>query len=237
MEQSVYDAIRAHAAAAYPHESCGVVLIRKGKQMYRPCVNTSPEPQVQFVISVEDYAAAEDAGTITHIVHSHPNAAATPSEVDRIGCEKSGLPWIIVNWPNGDTHEFAPNGYRAPLVGRSYMHGVLDCYSIVRDYFSVTHGIDIPDFERADEWWLKGQNLYMEGFGSAGFVEVTDGSMEVGDVLFMQIASPVVNHAAVYLGNNQILQHCTGRLSSRDVYGGYWQKCTTKTVRLKALHA
>lgn len=238
MEQSVYDAIRAHAASAYPNESCGVVVVRKGKQVYHPCRNTSSVPGSQFAIAPEDYADAEDTGTITHIVHSHPNAAAVPSEADRIGCEQTGLPWIIINWPNGDLHEFAPSGYVAPLVGRQYIHGILDCYAIIRDYFAVEHQIAIPDYDREDKWWLKGQNLYAENFAAAGFVEITDGGMEVGDVLLMQMAAPVINHAAIYLGNNHILQHCHGRLSSRDVYGGYWQRCTVKTLRLKAfIHA
>jgi cell wall-associated NlpC family hydrolase len=47
----------------------------------------------------------------------------------------------------------------------------------------------------------------------------------------MQVASPVPNHAAVYLGDGLILHHLQGRLSSRDVYGGYWQKVTTHALR------
>jgi cell wall-associated NlpC family hydrolase len=52
-----------------------------------------------------------------------------------------------------------------------------------------------------------------------------------GDCFLMQVASPVPNHAAVYLGDGLILHHLQGRLSSRDVYGGYWQKVTTHVLR------
>jgi hypothetical protein len=54
-----------------------------------------------------------------------------------------------------------------------------------------------------------------------------DDNLKVGDCFLMQVASPVPNHAAVYLGDGLILHHLQGRLSSRDVYGGYWQKVTT----------
>lgn len=77
-------------------------------------------------------------------------------------------------------------------------------------------------------------NLYLDNFGSAGFgvANLTDRTdLKVGDVLLMQVASPVPNHAAVYLGDGLILHHLQGRLSSRDVYGGYWQKVTTHALR------
>ena len=66
-------------------------------------------------------------------------------------------------------------------------------------------GLDLPDFVREDSWWIKGQNLYLENFEKAGFIE-TD-KLEYGVGLLMQINSPVPNHAAVYIGNNQIIQH------------------------------
>mgnify|MGYP003704446663 CR=1 FL=1 len=84
-----------------------------------------------------------------------------------------------------------------------------------------------------------GQNLYLDNFGSAGFEalgSVQSEDMEVGDVLLMQVASPVPNHAAIYLGDGLILHHLQGRLSSRDVYGGYWQKITTHTLRHTLRH-
>jgi cell wall-associated NlpC family hydrolase len=52
----------------------------------------------------------------------------------------------------------------------------------------------------------------------------------------MQVASPVPNHASVYLGDGLILHHLQGRLSSRDVYGGYWQKVSTHALRHPDLH-
>ncbi len=93
------------------------------------------------------------------------------------------------------------------------------------------------DFERDEEGWLKGShaaggNLYLDNFERADFVTLAnDMPMQKHDGLLMQIGAEVPNHAAVYIGDGLILQHCMHRLSSRDIYGGYWQRSTVKVVR------
>jgi len=229
MDDLVYAAIRRHAEQEFPRESCGVVIIRHGRYRYLACRNVATDDS-HFEIHAEDFADASDIGEITAIVHSHPNTPPLPSEADLVGCERSGLPWIIVNWPTGAIHQFAPTGHRAPLVGRPYTHGILDCYALVRDYYKTICGIELLDYDRVDEWWLKGQNLYEENFRANGFEVVTD-AVRLHDIFLMQVFSPVTNHAAVYVGDGMILQHCTNLLSSRDTYGGYWRKVTSKRVR------
>ncbi len=122
----IIEEIRAHAAQEFPKEACGVVIVRKGKQLYVPCTNLAASPSEHFILSPEDYAKAEDEGEIIRIVHSHPNTAPEPSEADRVGCENSGIPWLIVNWPTAKIFEFTPSGFEAPLIGRSFHHGILD---------------------------------------------------------------------------------------------------------------
>ena len=225
--------VRLHAQDDYPRESCGLVVIERGRQVYLRCRNLAQGTE-HFIIDPADYAAAEDRGAVALVVHSHPNLPPTPSQPDMVGCEASGLPWLIVSWPTGAVHQFAPTGYQAPLTGRVFAHGLLDCYSLIRDYYWLTLGIQLPDFPRVDDWWHKGQNLYMEGFESAGFVRV-DGEPRLHDGLLMQMRSPVPNHGAVYVGDGYVLQHLVGRLSSRDVYGGWLQKHHTHTLRHRRL--
>ena len=228
----------AHAAKEFPREACGLLVIQKGREVYCPCRNIGVGTD-QFVIHPEDYVAADRQGEIVGVFHSHPNLPPEPSQADRVACEATGLPWSIVSFPAGQWAQIKPVGYVAPLVGRQWAHGVLDCYALVRDWYVQERGIELPDFERFDEWWKRGMNLYLDNFGTAGF-GVTDQTaqtdLQVGDVLLMQVASPVPNHAAVYLGDGLILQHLQGRLSSRDVYGGYWQKVTTHALRHPDLH-
>jgi len=225
--------VQAHAATEAPWECCGLAVVVKGRLRYRPCLNIAAQAD-QFEIDPEDYAKAEDDGEVVGVCHSHVFVPPEPSQADRVMCEHSGVPWLIVNHPTGAHVTITPTGYEAPLVGRQYSHGVLDCYQIVADHYGRSLGIKLPHFHRTHEWWLNGGNLYLDGFGKAGFVMVGDGThqdIRPHDVLLMQIASPVPNHAAIYLGDNCILQHVAGRLSSRDVYGGYWRKATTHVLR------
>lgn len=222
-----------HARAEYPREACGLLVIRKGREVYARCRNIGVGTD-QFVIHPEDYAAADIQGEIVGVVHSHPGTSPEPSQADRVACEASGLPWHIVGFPSEDWVRIEPTGFVAPLVGREWSHGVLDCYSLVRDWFRSERGVLLPNFARFDDWWKRGENLYLDNFSQVGFEVVNFADLRnllLGDCFLMQVASPVPNHAAVYLGDGLILHHLQGRLSSRDVYGGYWQKVTTHVLR------
>ncbi|ATE60174.1 C40 family peptidase [Thauera sinica] len=227
----------AHADREAPRECCGLAVVRKGRLRYVPCRNVAGD-SAEFEIPPDDWAAAEDKGEIVAVCHSHVLIPPTPSLADRVMCERTGLPWLIVNHPRGTFRVIVPEGYRAPLVGRSYSHGVLDCYTILQDYYRETLGLGLPDVPHADEWWLCGQDLYRQHFEAAGFVQVGDGThrdIREHDGLLMQVASPVPNHGAVVLGDGQILHHPAHRLSSRDVYGGYWREITTHVLRHRSL--
>jgi len=235
--------LHAHALQEYPRECCGLVIVRKGRERYVPCRNVATTPDEHFILSPEDYAAADDEGEVTAIAHSHPDVPARPSQADRVGCEASELPWVIVSVMQGedgpviaDTQVIAPEGFKAPLVGREWAHGVLDCWALCRDWYAEERGAVLPDPVRQDGWWDDGQSdLYGdEAMGAAGFSKISPADLQKGDLILMQIRAKnlVPNHAAIYLGDGLILQHLHGRLSSRDVYGGYWQEVTRSVWRL-----
>lgn len=234
--------IRAHAESEYPKEACGFVAVVKGKERYLPCTNVADDPTRNFVIHNEDHAHAEDIGDIIAVVHSHPEAMVKMSPADRVQCANGDKPWIIVTTrkddngkvESGEMCQYEPDGYKAPLVGRPFVHGVLDCYSLVRDYYAQELGIELPDFERHDNWWNEGQDLYMEHFAEAGCVPIK-GEIKVGDIILMQVRAPKTNHAAVYIGNSTMLHHMYGRLSTREIYGGYYQEITRLIVRHRGM--
>lgn len=246
MNKSTVRAIKAHAEAEYPNEACGLIVKAGRREVYRPCRNMGGKAN-HFVMDPEDYAAAEDEGDVLAIVHSHPDFPARPSEADRVACEASELPWVIVEVREGVAGEVTrtePTGYRAPLIGREFFHGVLDCYTLICDVFQRERGIVLPKFAREDGWWNGEQELYLDNFEKAGFREVTDGSLYPFDVILMQYRSRRVNHAGVYLGDtvlseapglhripNAMLHHTYGKLSERVVYGGYWRDITRMVIR------
>ncbi len=239
MEQSTLHAIQAHAVAEYPRECCGLIVAAAAGEQYIACRNIANTPSEHFILPAEDYAAAEDHGEVLALVHSHPNAPSTPSDADRVICEESGLAWHIVSVGQvtgsepecGDLQTIHPCGYVAPLVGRQFAHGILDCYTLVRDFYALELGVRLSQYDRDDDWWEKGQDLYsMDRLQAEGFEPIT-GELQRGDMILMQIRSTVPNHAGVYLGEGQMLHHLHGRLSERVPYGGMWAERTRYIVR------
>lgn len=240
MEPKTEAAFRQHAVDDFPREACGLIVVVKGKERYLPCRNIAEADSDNFVMEPADFAAAEDLGDIIGVAHSHPSGINVPSECDKVMCSAPNgplVPWHIVAVnAQGDTSDIRtiePSGYVAPLVGRQFAHAVLDCYTLVRDCYQRELGIELPDFHRDEHWWNKGDDLYMQHFRDAGF-EPIKGHVKKWDVIIMQVRSPVANHAGVYIGDDTILHHVYGRLSTREVYGGgYWQEVTRIIVRHK----
>jgi proteasome lid subunit RPN8/RPN11 len=248
MNRLTQNNINNHMISQFPREACGL-LLESGD--YYPCENTA-SGEDHFRISGEEWSKAEDLSPVVGVVHSHPNSTALPSESDRVSCEATEVPWYIysVHMMDGQVsisgeYVLHPSGYQSPLVGRPFEHGTLDCLTIILDYYRREMGIDLGNYPREDGWWDAGKDYYRELLPKAGFVRVPgdpeDVVLQKGDVVLMQIKSPVPNHAGIYLGEKgvpqsqpnlyaapgSILHHLYGFDSKRDVYGGYWLKVTT----------
>lgn len=213
-----------HAKKCGENECCGFVIDNK---IYMPCKNISPTPTEAFEISPDDWIQAETIGEITAIVHSHPNGLPILSEADQIYQQQTAVDWWIVC--DNQIHKFR---YIKPLLGREFEHGKTDCLSIVRDAYMLA-GIDLPNYERADDWWHNGQNLYLDLLPKNGFERVDAENLQEGDIILVCLGSETPNHAAVYIGDQYILHHCPDRLSKRDTYGGFWRNYTHSIWRHK----
>jgi proteasome lid subunit RPN8/RPN11 len=224
----------AHAIECVPRESCGLVVIVRGKERYWPCQNIAVD-DADFRIDSADYLAASQAGSIVGVIHSHPDSFPQPTPADLASCEKWGLPWHIVSphldVPHGRWHSFQPSGFRAPLIGREWVWGIHDCWTLVKDWYS-DHGIVLPDFERPNdpEDFVKAP-LFDSLFPEAGFNEVPRSEAKPGDAVLMSFYSKGLNHVGVLDSNYRLLHHVRGRLSSLDLYGEGLQKATGKIVR------
>ena len=226
------DAALKHAKEQDPKESVGVLIIIKGKEQYYPCNNLSTYSQQCFILDPEDYVKADALGEITAIVHSHPVTPPSPSQADKVSCEQSGLKWHIVN-PKTETWGYCePTGYKPPLIGRQWVWGVTDCWSLVRDYYKEQHNIQLLDYQRPTTPQDFLDNPLFEQYAErTGFRELNkDEKLQKGDVLLMSILHPTLNHVAIFLGDD-ILHHLADRLSTREPYNEWLLKCTGKRYR------
>lgn len=120
----------------------------------------------------------------------------------------------------------------SPYLGRQFVHGIDDCYTLFRDFYAREFGIELTNYARPDNWWNEGGNLYMDNFKKEGFYIVDETEeKKFGDVFLIAFCAKVACHAAVYIGDNKILHHVTNRLSSVDKYSGCWRNWTLARIR------
>ena len=219
IEQTILD----HAKQCEPQEACGLILSdpMMGERFYYPCQNIATDPLNFFEITPEEQIEAEKLGWIEAIVHSHPNGEPVLSLADRQMFAHTDCDWLLVC--DGKLQRFPKI---PPLIGRDFKHGKTDCYTLFKDFYFLA-GLDMDEFNRSDEWWHNGQNLYLDSLEGQGFKRLdSQQTLQIGDVILMQVGANVPNHAGIYLGSQMVLHHSPKRLSKRDLYDGYWLKHT-----------
>lgn len=235
----VIEEFTAVARREYPREACGLVAVFRGRARLVICQNRAREPDNDFLISPQDYVDAELQGDVVGVIHSHPGASAAPSGMDQASHAASGLTWWIVGLSGPDDPApdvvTMPAADALPLIGRQFVHGAVDCFTLIADWYWRERGVRLPDIERPDDWWHKGMNLYVDSYSAAGFVALPDGAGTLpGDIMVMNIGSSVANHGAILINDNVILHHLHGRLSCQEVYTGYYRDRTRLKLRYAA---
>jgi proteasome lid subunit RPN8/RPN11 len=225
---------QAHARREYPKESCGLIVSGR----YVPCDNVAADPLSDFVIAPEQYLAAKRLGAIEAVVHSHPNGQIYPSELDMQQQIATNVPWIIL--PLGEAAVIEPVAFgdpleRAPILGRPFVWGVFDCYSLIRDQYQLQYGINLPPVPRADDWVDRGLDLYKDHLKTSGFREISMNEARPGDGFLMRwLGSNQLNHAGLLIENDQIIHHLPNRLSRREP-AGIWARGADMWVRHEVL--
>lgn len=237
----------AHARAEYPKESCGFAA---GGQ-YLPCENKAEDPKANFEINDPRYDAAVVGKTLAFVIHSHPDGPMFPSNHDMQQQIATGVPWVILMLNDKGVSNYVAWGDalpQVPLVGRPFVHGVFDCYSVVRDTFGLGKDelakqgitwplapIKLPEIPRDDSWW-KDSDLYSDNIAKQGFKIITRAEAQPGDGFLMRLgdtrSNPKqrLNHAGLLLGKEMVLHHLPLRVSRREP-AALWARAADIWVR------
>ena len=243
LTKSIKAAIIKHASEQHPLESCGVII---GKE-YVPCTNIAKH-DAQFEICPRDLVKASTKGEILAYVHSHPDGTTQMSIPDKVEMTHHKLPWVITDGFDVELHPYSE--FKAPLLGRPYYHGLLDCYTLVKDYYQRELDITLNDYKRDDVWWedAKSKPLYLDNFKTEGFVEVD--TIQKHDLILCRLGrTEHVNHALVFIGDGTlksertddvigdslVLHHPYNRDSLREIYGESWQRRAAIIIRHKSM--
>lgn len=213
----VRDWIRVTAMMSRTEEVCGVVIRTQDfRTHFLPMENVSENSKETFEISQKDWVEAESIGEIVAIVHSHPNGEPFLSGADRQMQIQTGLPWILAVGGRLKQFRCCPH-----LRGRVFEYGKADCGALIRDAFMLM-GVDLPDHTRGDIDDDAEHEYLRKHFERVGFVRVSDG-LRGGDVILTSYGGHA-NHAALYLGDGQILHHAYNQLSRREPFNQWWSE-------------
>lgn len=201
--------MKEYLISCLPFEGCGV--IKDGQ--FLPIRNIADNPTNDFRLDESQLPNQYET-----IVHSHPSGLAEPSKEDMENQIKSGVPWMIIPIKNGICQTILWLGKENnELIGRPFIHGIFDCYSLIRDYYRAVRKITIPEFPRENNWWSKGQNLYVDNFEKAGFRKLAEKEEpQEHDVFLTNVRSKVLNHGGIYLGKGLILHHLANSISRKS---------------------
>jgi len=200
-----------HAQEEYPKESCGLVVNNE----YIRCENIKQDKEHEFKIDKEVLLKYYNTdGGIQAIIHSHCNTEMPyASGADITMQMNSNIPWGIVDLVNRSVRQVFYWGDQLDiqdLLGRPFVHGVYDCFGLVRDYYRL-QGHDIPNYPRDWNWWQRDENVIMDGVKSRGFELIHPDDIQPGDGVIGKIKYKNPNHCGVYLGNGLLLHHWAGK--------------------------
>ena len=218
----------------YPREACGYVV----NDIFYPVDNISDNPTDTFEISIGDISKFIDDDY--KIIHSHTMMSftsdpRTPSHQDMKSQQQCDVEFGIVHCDGESVTDilwFGGND-RPPLIGRTYIANVTDCFTLFRDYYKINLDIDFPSHPRPAEWQEWDPNYISNNKALQLFKEVEQyEDIQPGDAILFRIGSGSINHIGVATSNTEFIHHLINRLSDVDDINK-WRRQIVKVLRYK----
>lgn len=145
-------AIKKAAIAKYPNIMCGVIKDDKFIELY----NCNKDKQKGFALSYTQWFNVNKNKEVDNIVYSCIDPLfLAPTLVEMQDCEKMEVDKTVIFVDEDHTSKIYTYGkpQNTELIGREFIHGIQDSYSLCRDYYWQTKKIILPLFPRKWGWW------------------------------------------------------------------------------------
>lgn len=235
---SIHEQVAMAAKASPSREICGLIVDKGTDTTFISLTNIS-EDNNSFIIDPIEYAKYTSKYRVIAVVHSHIDCSSEPSLADIVVCNKGSSPWMIYSTVTDTFNIIYPKKETINIIGRPYIFGIYDCWSIVTDTYYADLGISISrPLTATTDWYKDGFNLFETNANSFGFYKLEDtSSLKKYDViLFKAGKTKVPNHCGLLIKEDMFMHHLSGRLSNKEVYGGYWHRYTHAIYRYKGLN-
>lgn len=231
--------IKNESIKKYPQEICGFIYVDKNSYKFDiySCRNVANNKTNNFLISPQEYLACSSLGKITSCYHSHSNDNLDFSEMDKENSNKYNIHYILYNVKHNQFKFYSPNSEKNTYIGRPFMLGQSDCFTLMQEYALKEEKI-IINFPKINSYprSLKDiRDLYENNFIQQGFLKLDkDTPLKKSDglmMLFPSVSEAYPTHAAVYLGNGLILHQPYNSFSCVNLYDGFYKKHTSYVLR------
>lgn len=220
------EVFKQHVLEEYPKEAVGIVV----EGDFLPLANIASSPFDSFLVEKGIFLTYENR--IQEILHSHTYTASvdedprTPSKPDMILAKSTKVTQGIVHTDGVEVSDILYFNKKTPhkLLGRVYISGVYDCFTIVRDYFIFTHNYYIDILPRSSNWLHEDPMYMVENLDKQGFIQVDHHASippEIGDVLVFAFGTKQLSHLGVYVGRGMFIHHLNNRPSCTDKLSKY----------------
>lgn len=226
------DKFREHVLGCYPQEAVGYVV----EGIYFPLENVHPDPVDNFLVSESDsFTLLELDYTLahSHCMASFKEDPRTPSLSDMQGQKDTAVLWGIVHCDGENVSEILYFGKPTlvPLLGRSYIRNVYDCFTLSRDYYAQKR-ILTNECPRPPNWEEWNPYFLLQELEKTPFEEIPKENVVEGDLLVFRIAAPQPNHFGIALGGDKFMHHLANRVSCVDSISK-WHNQYIKALRYR----
>ena len=211
--------------------------------------NLHPEPANNITFTDADKRRLTNNPDVLALLHSHPSGNPEPSDTDSQGQMAMGVPWGVIALKSAPLSSTGANAGTLvcmgasypecwgdgvaipPLLGRSYLWQVRDCFSLVRDYYRL-QGHHMPQAMRSRQPGLyplsDPRSRPMTNWAPlVGLQPINTRDRQPGDTVVCHMPNygdPLAvnwprnepNHCMIYLGEGKYLHQL------RDAVSDYW---------------